>query len=198
MPRVHFVKSARKAIPEYDIKVGDSYYHWKFRYGGKRVSKTYPKPSQLTQSYYLQQLYDIQDRVQSLSNLTDADDLQTEFDNIKSELENLRDEQQSSLDNMPEHLQESSSSGQMLQERIETLENAINDFDGIDVSDYDEMSDDEAKQEIMDERGLDEGDDEDEDEINAITDEEIEEKKNERLQEWLGEKIEEIQQISIE
>lgn len=31
MPRVTHVKKARKAIPGTDIKVGDSYYWWKFR-----------------------------------------------------------------------------------------------------------------------------------------------------------------------
>jgi hypothetical protein len=50
MPRVNFVKKARKAIPSSGIKVGDSYYWWKFRYGGKFVSKERPRQSQLTQS----------------------------------------------------------------------------------------------------------------------------------------------------
>jgi hypothetical protein len=49
MPRVHFVKKARKAHGN-GVEKGDSYYWWEFRYGGKRVSKTYPKRSQLTQS----------------------------------------------------------------------------------------------------------------------------------------------------
>ena len=42
MPRVNYVKKARKAIPGADIKVGDAYYWWKFRYGGKHVSKIRP------------------------------------------------------------------------------------------------------------------------------------------------------------
>ena len=41
MPRVHHVKSARKDNPV--AKKGESYYWWKFRYGGKRYSKT-PRP----------------------------------------------------------------------------------------------------------------------------------------------------------
>jgi hypothetical protein len=52
MARAHFVKKARKAIPGTDIKKGDSYYWWKFRFGGKRTSKTAPKASQLTQSEF--------------------------------------------------------------------------------------------------------------------------------------------------
>lgn len=49
MPRVHRQKAA-KDYPEHGIAKGDTYYRWAFRYGGKRKSKTYPRPSQLTQS----------------------------------------------------------------------------------------------------------------------------------------------------
>lgn len=49
MPRVNFVKRARKDHPG-GIKKGESYYWWSFRYGGDRYSKTYPRRSQLTQS----------------------------------------------------------------------------------------------------------------------------------------------------
>ena len=49
MPRVHFVRKAAKAHAG-GIEKGDSYYWWKFRYGGIRKSKTRPKRSQLTQS----------------------------------------------------------------------------------------------------------------------------------------------------
>ena len=34
MPRVHFVKKARKDYPSTGIQKGDSYYWWQFRYGG--------------------------------------------------------------------------------------------------------------------------------------------------------------------
>jgi len=49
MPRVT-QRTARKDYPEYDIKKGDMYYTWAFRYGGVRKSKTRPRPSQLTSS----------------------------------------------------------------------------------------------------------------------------------------------------
>lgn len=48
MPKVHFVKSARKSNPA--AEVGDAYYWWAFRQGGKHYSKTPPRPSQLTSS----------------------------------------------------------------------------------------------------------------------------------------------------
>ena len=53
MPQVHFVKKARKTNKTLGIKKGDSYYWWKFRYGGKHVSTKHPRPSQLTQSDFL-------------------------------------------------------------------------------------------------------------------------------------------------
>lgn len=35
MARATLVKKARKDIPGTDIKAGDSYYWWAFRFGGK-------------------------------------------------------------------------------------------------------------------------------------------------------------------
>jgi hypothetical protein len=49
MPRVHSQKAA-KDYPNIDVKKGETYYWWEFRYGGKHMSKTPPRPSQLTQS----------------------------------------------------------------------------------------------------------------------------------------------------
>lgn len=66
MARATFVKKARKDIPGTDIKAGESYYWWKFRFGGKHYSKTPPRRSQLTQSDFLGQLYAIEDEIQGL------------------------------------------------------------------------------------------------------------------------------------
>ena len=43
MPRVNYVKKARKNNPA--VKRGESYFWWKFRYGGKQYSKTRPRQS---------------------------------------------------------------------------------------------------------------------------------------------------------
>lgn len=48
MPRVQKQKAA-KDYPDQGIQKGDTYFKWSFRYGGTYKSKTYPKPSQLTQ-----------------------------------------------------------------------------------------------------------------------------------------------------
>lgn len=93
MPRVHFVKKARQKHG--DIKKGESYYWWKFRRGGKRTSKTPPKPSQLTQSEFWGTVL-----AQSERDTPDFDDLASTRDEIVSELENLRDEIESRKSNV--------------------------------------------------------------------------------------------------
>jgi hypothetical protein len=85
MPKVIFVKKAQKDIPGTNIKKGDSYYWWKFRFGGKRTSKTYPKRSQLTQSDFLQRIYEIEDQLSGAS-FSEPKDVETFIDEINSEL----------------------------------------------------------------------------------------------------------------
>jgi len=51
MPRVSSQKAA-KDYPGINVKKGEIYFKWSFRYGGTRTSKTYPRASQLTQSKY--------------------------------------------------------------------------------------------------------------------------------------------------
>lgn len=52
MASVTFVKKAMKDYPDHGIKKGESYYWWKFRFGGKHYSRTPPRQSQLTQSEF--------------------------------------------------------------------------------------------------------------------------------------------------
>lgn len=65
MPRVHYVKKARKDNPV--AKRGESYYWWKFRYGGKQYSTTRPRQSQLTQSPHLSMIYEAQEMIEDFS-----------------------------------------------------------------------------------------------------------------------------------
>lgn len=131
MARVTFVKKARKDVPSAGIKAGDSYYWWKFRFGGKHYSKTQPKRSQLTQSAFYSALYDLQDDV--IGHAEAADSLRDTRDDVVSTLEDMKSDCESSLDNMPDHLRDSSSSGEMLQERISALESAIDAFTDLDL-----------------------------------------------------------------
>jgi len=121
------------------IAKGEPYYWWAFQYRPKQYSKTAPRRSQLTQSGFLSQLYELQDRISDFTAeaITDVSEFR---DEIVSEVENLKDETQSSLDNMPEHLQESSSSGETLRERVEALENFQSELEGLDFEEEDEES----------------------------------------------------------
>lgn len=149
MPRVHFVKKARKDNEV--AKRGESYYWWKFRYGGKRFSKTRPKQSQLTQSPYFATLYDLTDSVNETPCYDNAD-FEALKESIKDELESLGQECQEKLDNMPDSLQYSPT-GELLQERADACENAAMEIDSIDEfefdndEDYDEDSDEYAEAE---------------------------------------------------
>ena len=147
MARPNFVKKARKDIAGTDIKAGDSYWWWSFRFGGKRYSKTQPKRSQLTQSSFYSQIYDLEDRGFSGASL---DDLESERDEMVADLENLRDECQSSLDNMPDSLQYSPT-GELLQARIDGLESTADQFQSVDF-DFDDNGDTSLEDFIEDKR----------------------------------------------
>lgn len=194
--KVTKVNKARKAIPEAGIKVGDTYYWWKFRYGGKRYSKTYPKRQQLTQSSYYAAVFDIEDRIGELHKMSTADDLKSEIESIMDDIESLRDEQEEKLMSMPDHLQETSSSGQLLQERIDALESAYSEFESIDL-DYDEPSEEELREEALGLTGVDEEDIEEEEVDEGEVNGRIEELRSDKLAEWLREKVDETQNISL-
>lgn len=176
MPRVHFVKKARKDVANSDIKAGESYYWWKFRYGRKRVSRTPPKQSQLTQSEFLGTIYDIEEQVQAL---TEESEFESEIDSIKDQLETLKSETEEKLSNMPDQLQEGDV-GQMLQERIDELDSMISEYDSIDL----EVDEERIKEEVMD------GEEKEEDE----TKEEFEERMKESVDEAISERRFEILQ----
>jgi hypothetical protein len=132
MTRSHFVKKARKAYKEFGIKKGESYYWWKFRRGGMHKSKIAPKPSQLTQSEFWSTVYSIQENYDKTPD--SKEDIESQVDEIKSELEQCKDETQEKLDNMPEGLQQGDT-GQLLEERVSSLDECISELEGIDLED---------------------------------------------------------------
>jgi vacuolar-type H+-ATPase subunit I/STV1 len=141
MTRLKFVKKAQKNYDQYGIKKGDSYYWWKFRYSSRIMSKTRPKRSQLTQSSFLGQIYDIEDAI-GITELSEIPDAISEF---VSTLQELQSEVEESLENMPEHLRDTSSSGELLTERIEELETMISEiehFESVDLDDEETVLDD--------------------------------------------------------
>jgi hypothetical protein len=186
------------------VNKGQTYYWWKFRYGGKHISTTRPKPSQLTQSDYLSQLYTLQEQLADVSNLDSAEEIKSAIEDIVSELENLKSETEDKLSNMPDSLQ-SSPTGELLQERVDALDGAISELEGIDL-DYEEPDEDELRDELIDDVTEEpdeeevEADDFDEDEWKKehVTEEMIEEKKTEKFQEWKDEKMGEIEGVCLE
>lgn len=129
MPRVTFVKKARRDIG--DIKAGESYYWWKFRFGGKRTSRTRPKQSQLTQSEFWGAIYALQEDNESAP---DFDDIEGQIDTIKEELENIKSEIDDKISNMEQAFPNGCPVLETLQERTDALDSAISDLEGIDVS----------------------------------------------------------------
>jgi hypothetical protein len=138
MPRVHTVEKARKADDRYGIKVGDKYYWWTFKNragpGTKVKSKTYPKPSQLTRSAFKSQWRSFGEQI---AELAIEDGLHDALQSIAADIRSLGEEQQSSLDNMPEGLQQGDT-GQMLQERIDACEAWADEIEGLDEPEREE------------------------------------------------------------
>lgn len=146
MARAHFVKKARKDYPEHGIAKGDSYYWWKFRYGGKRYSKTRPRPSQLTQSDFLSTVYAYQEQIEDID--IDPDDLQSVADELRSvaeELETLGQEQEDKIDNMPDSLQDSEVA-ELLRERGESCSTVAGDLEAA-ADEIEELGDEEENSE---------------------------------------------------
>jgi len=170
------------------IAKGESYYWWQFQNSPKQYSKTRPRASQLTQSSYLSTFYAIVEQMEDFS--TDSADEASSFvEDIKTQLEDLRDTTQESLDNMPENLS-NSPTAELLQERVDALENAISEIESIDF-DYEETDEEELKQIIADEQSLNTEVDGWEDDAENF----IEEKRQELEAEWVKEKLEELQTI---
>jgi len=133
MAKLNFVKSARKDNLEHGIKKGDSYYWWSFRSGSffvKRFSKERPRRSQLTQSDFYAELWDIEDDISEIIP-SEIEDVESVIEELKDRIQNLRDETEEKLYNMPEGLQQGPT-GELLQERVDSLDNWISELDSID------------------------------------------------------------------
>lgn len=142
MPRLNFVKKARKDNPVAGVKKGESYYWASFRVGRgsfKKFWKERPPRSQLTLSDFLSQIYDLEDRGFSGES---PEDLATERDGMVSDLNQLADECEDKRSNMPESLQYSPTGG-LLQARVDGLQSTASEFENVDL-DYDEPDEDEV------------------------------------------------------
>lgn len=150
MPKVTFVKAARKDNPV--CSAGESYYWWKFRFGGKLYSLKPPRPSQLTQSSYYGGIRSMVEQIEDHKGF-DVSDLGILRDDLVEQLTALGDEAEESRENMPEGLQEGDT-GQMLQERYEMCQNASGELEGLDLEFTSELdiADDPTERELQEER----------------------------------------------
>jgi len=133
MARATFVKAARKDYPDHGIKKGESYYWWAFRFGGKHRSKEPPKPSQLTHSEYLSQLYALQEQVGELNlaptTVGDLESLKSDVEVIMGDMESLRDETDEKRGNVEDAFPGGSPVLETLEVRVEACENNISLLD---------------------------------------------------------------------
>jgi hypothetical protein len=178
MARAHFVKKAQKDNPV--VKKGESYYWWSFRFGGKRYSTKPPRPSQLTQSEFLSQAYELQERIEDLAP-ADLDDLVSYVEEIGNEFRQLGEECSEKHDNMPEGLQDGDT-GQLLEARAEKCVEIADELEnGIDFS----IDEDEISETIKEEKKED-------------PDLDVEERTEELKQEKLAELVEEVQGLDFD
>ena len=123
MARVTHVKHAKQDYPIHGIAKGQEYWWTKHAYGPKLFFKSPPKPSQLTQSEFLSQAYDFEERIGALDakDFDTIEDLKSEVQSIAEDIRTLGEEQQEKHDNMPEGLQDGDT-GQLLEQRAQSME----------------------------------------------------------------------------
>lgn len=141
MPKVHTQKAA-KGYPADGIKRGDTYYSWEFRYGGVHRSKTYPRPSQLTQSK-MSGAYAAREAMEDDVNAaTEPSDIENALNECAGAIRDVASEYEDSLSNMPDSLQQSSTGEDIqakidaLEEYAQALEDAAGEVGSLDLSDY--------------------------------------------------------------
>ena len=158
MPQVHHVSKCRRSpgacsLCSKEIATGEPYYWWQFAFAPKsiRCDNHPPKPKDLTRSAFWGTLLGIQE--EDFSGAEDTDAVESLRDDVVSQLEDLKSEIEGNLSNMPDSLQQGST-GELLQERIDALDEAISNLQGVDctAAEPDDDDDDEAKQEQLDAR----------------------------------------------
>ena len=130
MARVTTVKKAQKDYPNAGIKKGDQYYWWKFRYGGKHMSKVYPKPSQLTGSSFLSSIYGALESIENLKADASAEDIAADLRQASEEIQEQADETERNFSNMPYGLQQGDT-GQMMEQRVSDAGELASSFESL-------------------------------------------------------------------
>lgn len=142
MPKVHYVKKARKpnrVVSQEDIDNHSaenptaSYYWWKFMRGGKCLSKKYPRQSKLTRSEFLSPMYEIEEAIadeKEPKTYMDLEELISNAEEWRDQLEELADETEGKFDNMPDGLQQGDT-GVLLEERASFAREMAEELEGV-------------------------------------------------------------------
>lgn len=164
MPKVHFVKKARKNNKKAGIKKGQSYWWWSHRMKGsvsgfKRYSLKPPRPSQLTLSEFWQAVYSVQESVEDAG--PEPDDVISTLRDVANQIREAGEACDEKFNNMPDGLQQGET-GQLLEARrdacstladqleevADNIESDCNEVDG----DTEDETEQERKESIINER----------------------------------------------
>jgi hypothetical protein len=134
-----------------EIKKGEQYYRFSLtRFQALRVLclSCKPKPSQMTTSDFLSQMYAIEEDMAALTP-EDMEDASSVIENITSQLQDLQSETEEKVDNMPEQFQDGDIA-ELLRSRAEETESMAGELESVDT-DIDEGLEDEERQERLQE-----------------------------------------------
>ena len=139
----HKCGNCRTVIPK-----GSSYFKGTINFNPDiiRCEKCGLKWYEVTTSDYIRNMGAIVEDWQESFELQDG-----VWEEISSNLEEIMDECSERLENMPEHLQEESETGQLLQERIDGIESAMDELSNCSMDDflkegYEELTEEEQEQ----------------------------------------------------
>ena len=141
--KIHHVKQARKSKYKrkcctcgHEIERFEAYKYAEPYTGPKKFwcHKHSPKRSQLTQSKLSDVLARMEQAEESLPVLVEAGDIVSEVEEVAAAARECAEEYQMSLSAMPDQLQDSSSSGEMMQEYIDGLEQFADELECFDSS----------------------------------------------------------------
>jgi len=135
MAKLHRVKKARK--DNLAVSAGEPYYWWQHAFQARQYSKRRPKPSQLTLSEFMSEYLSIGEELEdAVGGVGGLEDLQQVITDYCERITELRDETEGKYDNMPEGPQ-MSETGELMQTRIEGLEQWAEGLEEIDTEDED-------------------------------------------------------------
>lgn len=143
MPRVHFVKKARKDNPV--AKKGESYHYWTPFRSSKKYSKEYPRQSQLCTGRKSSVMAAQESLADDLSGTEEADVIRQSCESCAETFRELGDEYRESAENMREYFPDSEQADSM-EEMADSLDNAADSLEGLDFEIPDLFEDEEPEE----------------------------------------------------